>query len=387
MSKESIRKKAEELGAADAGALIATVPYLERLLSPKNIREIQTVIDAAVLNPMHQKQFDRWVKDNKFRSHDGKSWVINEAKKSRAHKTMINRQIRVPKDALFIRLNYRKMLTVDALTPRTKNPDEAVYLSKVRHILHTKGVYLVLKQHWLSRVWEFSFSLGRWPIIPIETDDAHIDREELLGTTMLRKGYHNAVLRGYIRTKLDGLHRSLARQIASGESVHFIMWENRRTTNRTVVGISDLFGSANFPDRSIFYLASELNHKAWEASRANDVQLAQAYLVFAGLAVEYAADLLIEYRDDTIDGAEIAVKILKVAKFAGEVAEVGLTLVGIRTDIVKMIAVGGIKKVLKGKAKAKAIDRLAEEYAKELGIPKEALKVVNHVKTLSSSDK
>ena len=115
------RQKAKELGAADAGALVETVPYLAGLLSKKEIVQIQGVLDAAVLNPMYQEQYNKAMKDSVV-AYAGKMVLRDQTKLRRAHRIRKNWG-GVSKNDQFIRVDYRKMLTADALIPRTLNPD------------------------------------------------------------------------------------------------------------------------------------------------------------------------------------------------------------------------------------------------------------------------
>jgi hypothetical protein len=65
-------------------------------------------------------------------------------------------------------------------------------------------------------------------------------------------------------------------------------------------------------------------------------------LVVAALSVRNAAQLLSRFVDDTTSGAERAVKVLKVARTAGKVAEVGLMVTGVGAVAVGLAKSGAV---------------------------------------------
>lgn len=257
----------------------------------------------------------------------------------------------------------------------------ADYLTKVRQVLDSKGVWLRLKQPWNPqgpdpRVWEFSFSLGPSGDM-IETDDALINRDELFGTTMLGAGYHRTVLTGPVQTKIKGTLARLDRQHDSGWALRMDLLKTRHGTARIVVNISDRFGGANFPDMRIWDHPCQLRIKAWDANTAGNVIAAQIYLVVAALAVEHNAKLLANYVGGTVEGGNTAVKILKVAKTAGQVAEVGLVLTGVGSGI-KVLRAGG-RNAMSSEARHEAVEQLAHKYAKKNGISQAELSIPRYV--------
>jgi len=88
-----------------------------------------------------------------------------------------------------------------------------------------------------------------------------------------------------------------------------------------------------------------------------NVKASQAYLVTAAIITRNAANLLASYVEDTTSGAQRAVTVLKVAKTAGEVAEIGLAVTGV-TGLVR----GGM--AIAGEAGAAEIDQAAERLVK-----------------------
>ncbi|WP_428644189.1 hypothetical protein [Roseibium sp.] len=375
----SHRRKAKELGAPEAEALIATVPHLARLLSKDQVGQIQNMLDAAVLNPMYEAAYKKAMKDAVI-ARAGNLVLRDKAKERRAHR-ILRKRVHVSRNDGFIRVDHNKMLTADALVPRTNNPDEAEYLAKVRETLNAKGVWLRLDHPWSAKgpdptVWEFWFTLGAGGD-RIETDDAIIDREELLGTTLLGAGYYDAVLTGHVQTKLKRTFARFDREYDRGWEWHMDLWTHRNDTNGLVLKASDWLGDANFPSMSIWKRAHNLRMKAWDANSGGDVIKAQVYLLAATHVVEYNSQLLGDYLNHTIGGAEKAVKFLKVAKGAGQVAEVVLVVVGVGAGM-KVLRAAGTKAITQ-EARYEAAEQLVREYAKREGISMAELKTVRYV--------
>jgi len=371
------RQKAKELGAPEAEALVATVPYLKRLLSKQQITQIQKVLDAEVLNPMYEKEYKKAMRDAVIARSGG--LVLRDWAKERRARRILDRRIRVSQKDQYIRMDHNKMLTADALVPRTDNPDEADYLIKVRQILNSKGVWLRLGQPYDARgrdprVWEFWFSLG-YKGDTIETNDAYIDREELLGTTMLGAGYYNAVMTGFVQTKLDRAFDRFDIQYNNGRSLHMELMKNRHNTAPGVAKVADVLGGASFPSTTIWDSAHKLRMKAAEANTGGNVIKAQAYLLVAALVVANNAQLLADYLSKTIGGAETAVKVLKVVKAAGQVAEAVLLVVGVGAGI-KALRAAGSKTISQDAVQEAAEQYLRKKVLKQHGLTEAELKML-----------
>jgi len=374
------RRKAAELGAPEAEDLIATVPKLARLLSKGQVAQIQKVLDAAVLNPMYEAAYRKAMKDAVI-SRAGNLVLRDRAKERKAYR-ILDRRINVSKSDGHIRVDHNKMLTADALVPRTNNPDEADYLIKVRQILVSKGVWLRLGQPWQvqgrdATQWEFWFSLG-YNGDTIETEDALIDREELLGTTMLGAGYYRSVLTGHVQKKLDRAFDRFDTEYDNGWSLHTKLMRDRQTAAPGVPRVADLLGGADFPGISIWNRAHKLRMEAYRANTAGDVVKAQIYLLVAASLVEYNGQLLADYLRKTIDGAETAVTILRVAEAAGYVADTVLLVVGVGYGI-KVLRTAGTK-ALTQEVRHEATERLVQAYCKREGISQAELKVTRYVR-------
>ena len=148
-----------------------------------------------------------------------------------------------------------------------------------------------------------------------------------------------------------------------------MIWKIRHNAFPGVTAVSDALGGADFPDSSIWEYPHKMVIKAMDLNVDGNVRATQAYLVVAAIATRNSAQLLADYIDDMSEGIERAVAVLKVAKAAGEVAEVGLAV----TTGVGLVRVGakavGTKVAVdkaKDKAKDKAVDAAAEKLVGQM---------------------
>jgi hypothetical protein len=114
--------------------------------------------------------------------------------------------------------------------------------------------------------------------------------------------------------------------------------------------------------------------KALELNKGGNVFKSPGYLVAAAIATRSNANLLAQYADDSASGAGRVITVLKVAKTAGQVAEVGLAVTGV-TALVR-----GTVRVAGGAAGDAAVDAAAERmiakhYAKDAEIMADLNKV------------
>jgi hypothetical protein len=302
---------------------------------------------------------------------------------NRAYRIMAS-QIKASESDHHIRLDYSRLLTVDALTPVTDNPDEREYLGRVRNTLESKGIWLRFDKQLVRDPDDAS----RWIVDPrtfrawlsvgydgdaIPTNDGQLDREELLGTVLFGAGYYDAVHRGPTQRSLERQIAILSAEIDSAIAEHnrLIM---RKVKAPIVGGISDFVGGADLPDRSIWDFPQKMLLKAMEMNKGGNVYRSPAFLVFAAIVTRNNANLLAQYADDSASGAGRVITVLKVAKTAGQVAEVGLAITGI-TGIVR-----GSVRVVGGAAGDAAVDAAAERmiakhYAKDAEIMAEKVEV------------
>lgn len=368
------RTRAIALKAADARTLLQKqLPYVLTVLTPAQLAQVQRVLDAQVVNPEIAKQANE-VYRKSVTAQSGALVVRDERTVNRAYRIMAT-QIHVSESDQHIRLDYRRLLTVDALKATTDNPDEVEYLQRVRNTLEQRGIYLRFDKQLVRDPEDPS----RWIVDPrtfrawlcvgydgdaIPTNDGQLDREELLGTVLFGAGYYDAVHRGPTQRSLERQIAILDAEIDSGIEEHhrLIM---RKAKAPIVGGISDFVGGADLPDRSIWDYPQKMLLKARELNVGGNVFKSPPYLVVAAIATRNNANLLAEYADASERGAGRVITVLKVAKTAGKVAEVGLALTGV-TGIVR-----GTVRVAAGEAAGDAaVDAAAERmiakhYAKD----------------------
>jgi len=200
-------------------------------------------------------------------------------------------------------------------------------------------------------------------------------------TTLLGAGYYEHVNIGPAQSALKREIQRLIGAIESGIEQHNMLQKIRDGAFPGVAEVSDLLGGATFPDTSAFDQAHKLVVRALELNVSGNLSGSQAFLVVAGVLTRNGAQQLKEYIDDTSSGAERAVTVLKVAKTAGQVAEVGLAVTGI-PGIVR----GGAR-IAGGEAAAAlssdidvAAKQLTERYIARNGIHADELSQVRWVK-------
>lgn len=383
------RHRAKELHAVEARDLIDTMPGLLAALSASQIKQIQDVLDAAVLNPVIQKEGDD-IYRRSITAQIGNQINRDEAMVRKADRVW-DGMIPVNEKSRHIKLDALKLLTPDALTPRTDNPDEAKYLGTVKNTILSKGIWLRISQPYVrdkedpSRhvkdptKWELWFSLG-YDGDAIPTKDGRIDRDELLGTTMLGAGYYRAVHTGYVQTALKRQINRLQADIDEGMAEHYRLIRRKDDAAPGVAEISDFLGGADLPSINIWNGPHKMIIKALELNVGGNVMASQVYLVVAAVNTRNAAKLLADYADDSSRGASRAITVLKVAKTAGEVAEVGLALtgVGVATKVVRGGSTVGTA-VAADEALEVATEKFVAKYAKKNGIEAE-LKVTRYVR-------
>jgi hypothetical protein len=381
------RQKAAALGALDANKLIATIPGLAAALTPQHVKQIQLLLDAAVLDPVLQKEGDEIYR--KSVTLQIGSQVNRDPKLVDRAQSFYDKMILPEKRDYHIRLDVNKLLSADALSPRTDNPDEVNYLAKVRNTIASKGIWLRITQPRMRSAddpsahvtdpqkWELWFSLG-YDGDHIPTKDGQIDRDELLSTTMLGAGYYNAVHTGHVQTTLKKQLARLQVEIDDGIAEHARLADRRRDAFFGVAEISDLVGGAELPSRSIWERPHRLYLKALHANIGGNVLESRVYLVVAAMIVQSNAEALGEYAERSGRGASNVIKVLKVAKTAGEIAEVALIMTGVGAVAIR----GGAKvatKVARDELQDEA-EKLALSYAKKNGISASELSVPKAVR-------
>lgn len=379
------RKRAIALKAADARQLLQKhLPYILKVITPAQLAQVQKVLDAEVVNPEIAKEANEVYKRS-IRAQSGNLVMRDQKMVDRAYRIM-NTQLRVREADQHIRLDYRRLLTADALHPKTDNPDEAEYLQKVRNTLDSKGIWLRFDNALVPH----PQGGGRWYIDPrtfrawlcvgydgdsITTNDGQLDRDELMSAVLFGAGYWDAVHRGPTQRSLDKQIAILSAEIDSGIEEHNRL-SMRKAKAPIVSGISDFLGGADLPDRDIWDYPFKMMLKARELNSGGNVTKSPPYLVVAAIAARNNANLLSQYADDSANGAGRAIKILKVAKTAGEVAEVGLAVTGVAGVVRGTVRIAG-----KGAARDAAVDAAAERMiAKHYANDAEIMSQLNKVK-------
>jgi hypothetical protein len=370
------RKQAIALKAADARTLLQRhLPYVLHVLTPAQLGQVQRVLDAEVVNPEIEKRAAVFYQKSVTRS--GALVVKDQRIAHRGDQIMATR-IKAGESDHHIRLDYNRLLTVDALRPATDNPDEAEYLGRVRNTLQSKGIWLRFDKQYVkdpedpSRRMLDPRSFVAWLCVGydgdgIPTNDGQLDREELLGTVLFGAGYYDAVHRGPTQ-------RSLERQIAIlNAEMDSAIQEHHQLTMRKVKapivsGISDFAGGADLPDRSIWDYPQKMLVKALELNVGGNVFKSPPYLVVAAIRTRNNANLLSQYADDSSTGAGRVVMVLKVAKAAGQVAEVGLAITGITGIVRGTVRVAGGAAAGDAAVDAAAERMIAKHYAKDAEI-------------------
>jgi hypothetical protein len=327
-------QRARALKAADAYTLLqAGLPFVLEHMTEKQIQQVQKVLDAAVVDPEVKKEADD-LYSRSFKGKFGSQEVRDQGMVRRSDRAMEG-YIYVTEADRRIRLDFNVLLTPEALKATTDNPDEAAYLRAVRNTLATKGVWLRFAPKYVrdsddpsrhvldQRTWEVWLSLGPdGDTIPTET--GRLTRDSLLNTTVLGAGYYQRVYQGRVQTALDREIHRLRSEITVGLLEHQRLAKIRRDAFPGVVEAADLLGGADFPSQTIWDPPHKFVMRAMDLNVGGNVKRSPAYLATAALLTRNAAWLLAQYIEDTTSGAGKAVTILKVAKTAGQVAEVGL---------------------------------------------------------------
>jgi len=376
------RKRAIALKAADARELIGkALPMALKYMTQAQVAQVQMVLDAAVVNPAIQQEYrDAMRRSIVSEGRDGGHYegvyyngqlVIRDVRLARRAERIAEQQIAISDWDKRVKLDLDKLLDADAFKPITDNPDEARYMAKVKTMLEKQGVWLRFESklirdpqepsRWIidPRTFQVWLSVGMKGD-PLTTETGLLDRKAILSAQAFGAGYYDEVYRGPVERALEKETNRLLREIESGRERHHMLWKIRHDAFPGVTFVADLLGGADFPDSSIWDYPQKMVLQALKLNVGGNVSLPQAYLVVAAIATRNSAKLLANYIDDTSEGAERAVKVLKVAKAAGEVAEVGLAIsTGVGLVRAGARAVG--TEVVAKTAKDKAVDAAAEK--------------------------
>ncbi len=362
------RKQAIKLGAVSVGSLlvVAGFPAVLMQLTSAQINQLQRYLDAAVVDPdVQQRTNEVYRKGTKYSG----QLVYTDPETQRKVDRVMREYIPVHALDDTVRLDLSKLLDAKALAPTTDNPDEAEYLESVRKWLDKQGVWLRVapklvkdpddRSRWMydGKHFDVWLSLGpRGDAIPTKT--GRINREALLSTQIIGANYWRKVDKGPVQSALDRQVQTLRSQIEDGMALHAEMIKIRNEAAIGVVAISDVLGGANFPSYQIWDGPNTLVVSAMKMQNAGLTWGSNLLLIVAAVSVRNAANLLNTYIAKTTSGAARTVKVLKVARTAGKVAEVGLA---VATGVALVTGVGAASGVV---AADSVVDAAAE---KELG--------------------
>ena len=378
------RKHAIELGAVPLGTLLTSAGFSTVLvqLTAAQMNQLQRYLDAAVIDPAVQNDANTvFRKGTKVYG----QIVVTDPETNRKVDRVMSEYIYLHQLDDTVRLDLSKLLDPKALAPISDNPDEAEYLESVRRSLDRQGIWLRLapipvkdpndlsRRFYDGKHFEVWLSLGpRGDQIPIKT--GRIDREALLSTQIIGANYWRKVDEGPVQRALDEQVRTLRSQIEDGMALHAEMAKIRREATVGVVEISDVLGRADFPSYDIWDGPNRLVVSTMNMMNAGSTWGAGQLLIVAAITVRNAANLLNTYIAKTTSGAERSVKVLKVARTAGKVAEVGLA---VTTGAAIFTGAGAAS----GVAADAAVDAAAEkELAKYLARNPELAGELNSVK-------
>jgi len=384
--------RATKLGAADARSLLKErLPFALANMTDGQLGQMQRVLDGYVTNPEVQKEAAALDKKSVIAESGGYQNVDERIARQASRKR--DELVSVSESDRRIRLDPKLLLTKDALSPRTDNPDEVRYLNRVSATLANRGVYLRFNPKrvrdpedpsvWTIDPRQFEAWLSLGPSgDAIPTRDGRIDREALLNTQLLGAGYYEHVDIGPAQSALKREIRRLESDIASGIDQHNLLKQIRDDAFPGVAEAVDLVGGADFPDTKYFEAAHKLVVRALEMNIGGNLTGSQAFLVWASLLTRNGALQLKSYLDATNSGGETIVKVLKVAKVAGEVAAAGLAVTG-----VVALAEGGMA-VASGEGAAAfssdidvAAQQTLDRYVAREGIHADELRAVQAMKS------
>jgi hypothetical protein len=332
------RKLATTLHAQNARDLLkAQLPVVLDNMSDEQIRQMQMVLDASVIDPAIEKEAKKYyTKAGVWTSQGYAIW--DEGAKRKADRIM-DGFIRVADWDSRIRLDYQKLMESNALKPATDNPDEATFFDSIKKTLDKRGVWLQYgaqlvrdpddpSSHIVDpRTFSVWITLGQ-DGDKIPTKNGKLTRDALLETSELGLEYYMRVHLGPVQKALEREMARLDNQISTGQSQH-ISLRQERSHSPIVATISDVLGGADFPDYSIWDPPFRMLLRAREMNIRGNISASRALVITAAILARTNAQVLADYVDKTTTGAGRAVTILKVAKVCGEIAGIVLMVTGV----------------------------------------------------------
>lgn len=316
-------------------------------------RQVQNVLDAAVVNPVVQQEYADLVRRSVVAQHG--MVVQRDQKIVRKASKVFEQQIQISATDKRILLDFELLLASDAFDLTTNNPDEAAFMGNLRGFLEEKGVWLRFEpksvrdpENPSSRIidprsFEAWLSLGAGgDQIPAGT--GLLTRKALLGTKTIGAAYYREVHRGPYMQKLDKFMASLFEEIQDGQQENLRQSGVRSGAMPGVPAISDAFGKPNlpspdnwnkealesyrgaaakgsFPSPKSWDKAWELYHHAWKQRNSGNVLGAVSTLVAAAILTEILATKLADYIDRTTEGAGKVLTFIEIVETVRKIAE------------------------------------------------------------------
>jgi len=345
------------------------LPLIVHVLSLSQLQQVQKVLDAAVVNPEVEREgnllWQQSVTHQIGNQVNRDPRIVDQANRVFQTKILIDDRDK------HIKLDFDRLLAPGALLPRTDNPDEAMYLIKVRQALEKYGVWLRIDHKWHRDPNEYTRvifddprSFQAWLEFgydghPINAPAGLLTREAILSAVWIGEGYWSEVYKGKFQTALDSAIRGVRSQISTGETLHDMQQEARDSARIGVVWVSDRLGGAVFPGTKIWDLPHELVEKALKQNVGGNISQSCDTIMYAAIATAMAARILNEYIDATIRGAQQAVTALTVAKVSGMIADSLLLVRG----LIRVLATWGAAEVGVTAATSKSAPRIANSQS------------------------
>lgn len=301
--------------------LVFSFPMVFKRLSDFQIAQVQYVLDAAAINEDVQRRYDVAMR-NAISSRIGNQVNLNPRVVARGDK--INRErVWTTKDDLHIRLDFKQFIAPDALLPKSNNPDELEYLTKVKHALETYGIWLNLDTYWyntkehglnqdpkLFKVWLSYGKNGR----AIDAPLGYIGRHEILAAVSVGKGFYDEVYLGPVAQQFDKLVTKVKINLELGQDEHSRLLKKNSDALPGIVAAAELLGNADdLPELSIWNNPNDLLMKAREIRNSGDMKNAHRLLLLSLLIAKKNLSSLEEYEAATTKGAERGLRIAQIS--------------------------------------------------------------------------
>lgn len=358
MNRSEERKRAQQLKAVDVrDVLRASLPAVLPLISD-HIDQLQRMLDVEAINA----DIDTRIEDlTGFKFVRGKGTYSEKYLRDPSQRDkLLAQKLRTRRDENVVSVDYRKLVTADALRPRSDNADEAAYLLVVAEAFEHHGIWLLLdssaafmyRQMAVTdpRKWRVRLILGYKTGLAggeITTRDGRLTREAMLSVSRLSAGYYDWVHKGPTMRSLDGALSSLDYQLDKGWNEH-TWWFSHRAEFPIVSKVSDFFGGADWPDTDIWRQPRDIRLRALELINEGKTTEAAKFALLAAFQTEWCARAVREYANATTKGASRVVSILEVIAVCGEIAGWILSILAVGHGVARLLGQKGGQAALQG---------------------------------------